>query len=194
MTLSPTDLTKRKITNLSGKAAVFVRGFMEFCDTFPLTDDGIPMRKAQEAGMAAVEELGEEISVAYLSKLTNLLIVSGVLSRERVGKKYMIKGDSLYPWLTEHLETTGWGQSMTAELPIEQVQARSALLDHMSAHGAVRIESNNPLAKAAYQVAIDKFKAGQYDMVFVDAGVDLKAYADGDIISPWVTTHASVAN
>lgn len=191
--MNTTDLTKRKILNLGGKAAVYVRGFMEFCDTFPQTDDGgIPMRKAQEAGLAAVEDLGEEISIPYISKLTNLLISSGVVSRERVGRKYIVKADELYPWLTDHLDSNSWGRSMTAELPIEQVTARSAFLDHMNAQGAVRIKSNEPLAKAAYQVAIDKFKAGTYDMVFVDSGVDLKAYADGDLVKPWVTTHASV--
>lgn len=167
--MATVDLTKRKITNLGGKAAVFVRGFIEFCDTYPQTDDsGIPMRKAQEAGQAAVQELGEEISIPYISKLTNLLIACDVLVRERKGKHYRVKGAMNYPWLIEYLENNGWGQGMTTELPIDQIQARSRLLDRMNDHGFVRIQADAPLEKAAYQVAIDKFKSGDYDMVFVE--------------------------
>lgn len=174
MTLTK-DLTQRKVTNLAGKAAVFVRGFIEFCDTFPQDDDGgIPMRKAQEAGLAAVEELGEEISIPYVSKLTNLLIATGVIRRERLGRKYQVWGDSNYPWLVDHLENSTWGQTMTAELPMEQVKARSEFLDHMNGNGFVRITNDNPLPKAAYQVAIDKFKAGDYDMVFVQRDLTLE--------------------
>lgn len=192
-----TDLTKRKITNLGGKAAVFVRGFIEFCDTYPQTDDsGIPMRKAQEAGQSAVQELGEEISIPYISKLTNLLIASSVLIRERVGKHYRVTGAMNYPWLIEYLENTGWGRSMTTELPIEAIQARSALLDHMAFYGAVRIQADEPLDKAAYQVAYDKFKSGQYDMVFVERDhlISLlpNEWDPGDAIP--TMTHASVSD
>jgi hypothetical protein len=165
-----TPLHYKKLQTLDGKAAVFVRGFMDHLvdNGLEQADDGLPMRKAQEAGQAAVEELGEEISIPYISKLSVLLQDCKVVYKERRGKKFMlfpgVEFDPFYDFITER----SYGTSMTKELPMDQVMARSAFIDHMRDIGYWRITVEEPLSKAAYQVAIDKFKAGDYDMVFID--------------------------
>lgn len=170
-----TPLNYKKLQTLDGKAAVFVRGFIDHLVDHELTkqDDGLTMRPAQEAGKAAVESLGEEISIAYVSKLTVLLQECKVVYKERRGKKFVLFPGVEYDPFCDFVEDKGFGLSMTKELPDDQVQARSEFLDHMKEHGAVRIRAVEPLEKAAYMLAIDKFKSGEYDMVFVDRNNDL---------------------
>jgi len=164
-----TTLNYKKLQTLDGKAAVFVRGMMDHLtdNALEAQDDGLPMRKAQEAGQAAVKELGEEISIPYISKLSVLLQECNVLYKERRGKKFMLFPGVEYEPFADFIVDKGYGLSMTRELPMEQVKARSEFLEWMKDMGAVRIQADEPLEKAAYQIAIDKFKAGDYDMVFV---------------------------
>lgn len=165
-----TPLNYKKLQTLDGKAAIFVRGMMDYLvdNGINQVDDGLPMRKAQEAGQQAVKDLGEDISVPYISKLSQLLQECQVFYKERRGKKFMlfpgIEFDPFYEFITEK----SYGTSMTKELPIDQVMARSAFLDHMKEMGWWRITIEEPLTKAAYQVAMEKFKSGDYDMVFID--------------------------
>lgn len=194
-------LNYKKLQTLDGKAAVFVRGFMDYLTDNGINraDDGLPLRKAQEAGQANVKELGEEISLPYISKLSALLQDCQVVYKERRGKKFMlfpgIEFDPFYDFITDR----SYGTSMTKELPIDQIQARSAFLDHMREYGAVRIKATDPLNKAAYQVAIDKFKSGEYDMVFLlkDRDLDVLDYGPSH---EWTSdlfmgsTHASVGD
>lgn len=158
-------LEYRKIQQLDGKAAVFVRGMLDFIEAHPLPE--IPLRKAQEAGQHAVEELEETISVPYISKLSVLLQQARIIRKERRGQKFIVFRDIHYSVFRIYMEGKSYGESLTKELPIDQVMLRSAFIDHMQERGSVRISIDKPLAKAAYQVAMDKFKRGEYDMVFI---------------------------
>jgi DNA-binding IscR family transcriptional regulator len=176
---------------LSGKAAVFVRGMIHYvCSHEPARD--IPLRKAQAAGMAAVDELGETISVPYVSKLTKLLESADIVTKARKGKGYVLNLPSDTTALDQVIDHMGseWGTMIEKEASEATIRMRSAMIDHMTDVGHVRIEAEEPIDKVAYQVLIEKFKAGQYDMVFVhrDMGlIDESNY-------PVNTIHASVAN
>lgn len=162
----------KRITSLNGKSSVFIRGFIEYC-----LDPGTPtplLRKAQEAGQAAVNEHGEEISVQYISKLSKLLQEEQVVFKSRAGRSFELFPARNLTSLGEYLtKNPTWGTSTKRELTDEQISARSQFLDDMATHGHVRIQSDQPLDKAAYQVAIDKFKQGKYDMIFIDANIVL---------------------
>lgn len=166
------------LSHLSGKASVFVRGFVEHLADQPQFT--AKLRKAQDAGVRNVTELGETISIPYESKLTKLLESYAVITKTRKGKGYEVTWATRFPELIKFLEGSEWGKSIEREDSVETISVRSQFLDHMSQEGIVRISSDSPLPKAAYQVAIDKFKAGDYDMVFVKKNLDLSVLDYGD--------------
>jgi len=160
------NLETAKLKNLEGKAAVFVRGLMDFVESVK-DPEGVHLRHAQDAGMAAVIEADEVISVPYISKLTVLLQACRVVRKERRGKKYMLFPDLNYIAFVEHMEKYNYGISLEKGESMDRVIARSKFLDFMQENPGVRIARDNTLDKAAYQIAMDKFKRGEYDMVFV---------------------------
>lgn len=179
-----------ELNHLSGKAAVWVRGFTEHVARTAVQKDDIKLRPAQKAGMAAVEELGDTISIPYISKLTKLLEEARVITKSRKGKGYVIVKDDRFEDVLAELHNSGWGREIQKEASEDDIRMRSAMLDHMTDVGHVRIEAEAPLDKRAYQVLIDKFKQGQYDMVFVDRDMGLIDESN----YPVNTIHASVAN
>lgn len=155
----------KKVTSLNGKSAVFIRGFIEY-----LMEPGneTKLRKAQEAGQQAVIELNEDISVQYISKMSKLLQEEGIVSKSREGRHFMLSpGKNLHPFNQFLEDNPTWGTSTKRELNEDQISARSEFLDTMKNVGLIRIEASDPLDKAAYAVAQEKFKAGDYDMVFI---------------------------
>jgi hypothetical protein len=180
-----------QVQRLGGKAAVFVRGMLlEIYD-----QDEKRLRKAQEAGLLAVRELGEEISVPYISKLSGILQDADVLVKQRVGRSFQVDlGDSfdeLWVWIENNPD---WGTAIE-DLPDDEViQERSQFLDQMNADGAVRINYDRPLGKAAYSLARDKFNLGEYDMIFVRSGWDVMAVNPDEQTEHEVTYISSVAN
>jgi hypothetical protein len=183
---------------LSGKAAVFVRGFIDHVADQP--GYTAKLRKAQDAGVLAVTELGETISIPYVSKLTKLLEAADVIDKSRKGKGYEVAKADKFLETLRHLNDEAWGMTIEREDSPEVISLRSKFLDHMSREGIVRITPDAPLPKAAYQVAIDKFKSGQYDMVFVEKKYDLDLldygdeYVDRDSLNSDHTFTASVGD
>lgn len=161
----------KKVTVLNGKSAVFIRGFMEYL----LEPGNDPkLRKAQEAGQQAVAELGDEISVQYISKMSKLLQEENIINKTREGRHFTTTpGKNLHPFMQFLEDNPTWGTSLKRELSEDQITARSQFLDEMKNIGLVRIEADHPLDKAAYAVAQEKFKAGDYDMVFIRADVHI---------------------
>lgn len=170
----------KKITTLNGKSAVFVRGFIEYC-----LEPGTPtpaLRKAQEAGMEAVNELNEDISMPYISKLSKLLQEEQVVFKSRAGRHFeLFPGRNLDNLSTFLTENPTWGTSTKREDSADQIQARSEFLDEMKNVGLVRIEAHTPLNKAAYAIAQQKFKAGEYDMVFIRSNVHISEIDSNDL-------------
>lgn len=183
------------LNHLSGKAAVFVRAVMQYVDRQDRPID-LPLRATQKAGMDAVEALGETISVPYVSKLTKGLETAEAITKTRKGKGFVVNKGSRFENFANYLEDNfEWGTQIEREDSAETISVRSQFLDGMKANRGIRISKDNPLPKAAYQVAIDKFKAGEYDMVFVPSTIDLNVVDYGDQVG-WLhaTRDASVAN
>lgn len=186
-----------ELDRLSGKAAVFVRGFIEHVSRTNVQNRDIALRPTQAAGMSAVEELGDTISVPYVSKLTKLLETADVIYKNRKGKGYIVIPASNFTEMSDLLHNSGWGRTIEREASEDDIRMRSAILDHMNDVGHVRIEAENPIDKRAYQVLIDKFKQGQYDMVFVDRDIALEEpnlSGEHPETFPVRTLHASVEN
>lgn len=181
-----------ELKTLSGKAAVFVRGILTYLDNDRVD---IPLRRAQEMGMAAVEELGSTISVPYISKLTKVLETLGVVDKERKGKGYAINRGKAYDRYARVIFNSEYGQVIEGEASADDIRMRSAMLDHMTDIGSVRIEADHPLDKVAYQVLVEKFKQGKYDMVFVQRDVVLRMEDEHNELGYHVETlRSSVAN
>jgi hypothetical protein len=184
------------ISILTGKAAVFVRGLLNHIEIESKTD--LPLRPAQKAGMDAVEELGETISIPYISKLTKVLETADVITKHRKGKGYVLNKDLNFEDTITFLTESDFGMTVEKEASEDDIRMRSAIIDHMNDVGHVRIEAEHPVDKRAYQVLIDKFKAGKYDMVFVDRDIQLvepnEHPDEHPRVFPVKTLHASVAN
>ena len=186
-----------ELDRLSGKAAVFVRGFIEHVSRTNVQNRDIALRPTQAAGMSAVEELGDTISVPYVSKLTKLLETADVIYKNRKGKGYIVIPGNNFTEMTDLLHNSGWGRTIEREASEDDIRMRSAILDHMTDVGHVRIEAENPIDKRAYQVLIDKFKQGHYDMVFVDRDIALEEpnlSGEHPETFPVRTLHESVEN
>lgn len=154
---------------LSPKARVFARGFIDYMLIH--TKDpalGTPLRKAQDAGLKALTDEDETISVPYISKLTVMLENQGLIIKVRRGKSFAVVQGAPSVWssFVELLES-GWGSSLDEAIPDEVVQARSEVLDFMNERGAIIITKANLVSKPQYQLLNEKFNAGEYDMAFV---------------------------
>jgi len=159
----------KQIQSLGGKAAVFVRGVMLF-------DESTKLREVQEAGLEAVRELGEDISVPYISKLTASLGVADILIKERTGRSFKVVYGSNYDEFAKWIDDNpDWGTTINEPVSDEVIIERSRLLDQMAEDGAVRVSNDHPLGKAAYMLAREKFSSGEYDMVFVKRDWDVMA-------------------
>lgn len=178
----------KQVQRLGGKAAVFVRGVMLF-------DESNKLRDHQEAGLAAVRELGEEISIPYVSKLTALMGAAGILDKERKGRSFTVSPgvayDDFTKWIDENFE---WGTSIE-DLPDDQtILERSTFLDQINHDGAVRLSNDHPLGKSAYSLAREKFATGEYDMVFIKREWDVMAVHPNHQTEHEVTYISSVSD
>lgn len=161
-----------KIKDLGGKAAVFVRGFGEYL--LELDEKGINkvlLRKAQEAGLQAVIDKGEVMSIPYVSQLSGRLDQEGYFDKARIGKSYNCTfNEAQMDKFFDLLDGTDYGVDVgTAELSIQDMKDRNAILEHLTEHEGVVIYKERPLPKAAYKLLIDKFNKGEVVMAFVSS-------------------------
>jgi len=162
-----------EITKLNGKAAVFVRGVVDYMHEHPVASQ--TLRGAQEYGAQRVKDLGEDISVPYISKLSKTMQDEGIFIKKRSGRKFVIdEGQNFWnfdQWLQN--ENSEWGLSTKRELSVASIENRAYFLDTMKERGYWRITADEPLDKAAYAIAQQKFKSGQFDIVFIDRDADM---------------------
>lgn len=155
--------TDGSFSTFSPKAQVFARGFAEYAEL------GMPakLRDCQNAGADAIRELGEQLSVPYISKLTKNLEALGVVEKVRVGRGFVVHPGPKWQDFIDFLPTSSFGLSLEVTLPDEDVIERSGMIDYLTGHDGVRISNSRPLPKAGYRVLIERFKEGKLDMVFV---------------------------
>lgn len=155
----------KQVKGLGGKAAAFVRAMVIAVDEAPA--QVAKLRKVQEQGVESVEDLGGEISVPYISKLSAMLYASGVVEKTRSGRSFLVAPGPNFNEFTSFLYSGDYGTSLDTSLNMDEITKRSQFLDHMNEHGAVRIAHDQPLTKAAYSLAREKFNEGEYEMAFV---------------------------
>lgn len=168
-------VSRTPIEELAGKAAVFVRGFCEYIVARDdLNETSIPtvvkLRKAQNAGKERVEQLGETISVPYLSQLSGKIEKAGVYRKQQFGKSYNLILDNprALDRVRELLTRDDYGHTVDVQFTVEELGDRASIINHLEEHGGVRIHAKRPTPKAAYQVLIDRFAKGELLMVFAD--------------------------
>lgn len=157
----------QNVMNHTGKAAVFVRGFMtKFRD---LSEDNkqIALRVCQNAGLAMVNELGENISVPYISKLARELSDEGVIGKSKQGRKYFMKKtdktDIFLDWLDDHPD---WGVDMQVE-DTTGIEDKMEIVKILKKNKGLVIYASEPLPKTQYGFLMKKFNEGKLDMAFV---------------------------
>lgn len=150
---------------LNGIGAIFARGFMEMYATKERR-----LRECQEAGMAAVVELGETISVPYISKISRMLVEAGIVGREKVGRKfYVTDAPHLNDFLDFLEESADYGTRMRGTQ--DDDRARLAVFEHLEEHGSVRSTGEQRIPKAAYKMLMQQVQSGELDIVIVKTGL-----------------------
>lgn len=164
---SKNNLSKTKLADLNGKSAVFVRGFIEHL--LVCMDEGVRpiyLRDCQDAGVDAVQELGDDISVSYLSQLSNKIeLETRSYEKKLQGKKYtLVLRDTRK--LQDLVNDENFGRDLKPKQSVSDVEARSAMIDHLVEYGGVRIYADRPVPKAPYALLREQFMKGELVMVF----------------------------
>lgn len=167
--------TQTKLKSLAGKSAMFVRGFGEYLEK--MNDKGLtkaPLRKAQDAGLAYVVSKGDVISVPYISQLSSRMEQEGIYTKSRMGKSFMVTWTpETLDKLLDLLEDEDYGTpNEGTQVTVEDVKARSAIIDHLEEHDGVVIHHDAPVPKAAYKLLWDRFNKGELVMAFLKPDTD----------------------
>jgi len=154
--------------NHTGKAAVFIRGFMTKYAELAAKEKDIALRVCQDAGLHAVQALDDDISVAYISRLARELVEDNVVSKKKRGRKFYMgpasKTDLFLDWLDDNED---WGAEIMDDATVE-VKEKMQILEHMNKHKGILIYADDPLPKAQYSFLMKQFKEGKLNLVFVE--------------------------
>ena len=157
-------------TNQTGKAAVFIRGFMEhFQEQWEKNPKPVPLRACQDAGAAAVADLGDEISVAYISKIGRELAADKVIKKSKKGRNYFVEPSE---WTDSFWVDflPGWGENWGKELnpdAINEMHERDQIIKFVKKHRGVVIYQDQQLPKAMYSYLMKKFNEGKLKLAFL---------------------------
>lgn len=161
-------LSQTQMKELTGKAAVFVRGFGEYMlEQHRAGHGNVRLRAAQEAGRIAVVDAGETISVPYISQLSSKIEAAGIYEKRQSGKSYVLHFTDESIEKMQDLLDTPYGTEVRAEISVHDLRARNAIINHLSENDGVVIYNDAPLPKASYGLLIERFKKGQLVMAFV---------------------------
>jgi len=164
-------------TQLTGKAAVFVRGFMEFYDKQVAGSD--TLRGCQEAGLQAVKDLGDDISVAYISRLARDLANEKVIAKSKKGRRFFLRDaeytDEFLDWLEQN---PVWGMDLNPDA-MSEIGERMQILDFLDEHRAVLINKDRPVPKAQFRLLMKLFSEGKLSMAYVNSDLPVFIKLDG---------------
>lgn len=166
--------TPAPVRNLTGKAALYVRGVAEFLlDCDEQNKNKIPLRTVQDAGLAFVVSKGDTVSVPYISQLTGRMERSGFFEKQRAGKSFkVILSDEGLDAMGELIDSGFGADEAPSEVSVQDLRDRNAILNHLKDHQGVVIHHDAPISKAAYKVLWDRFNKGQLVMAFIDPDTD----------------------
>jgi hypothetical protein len=157
----------KKITPLTGKAAVFVRAFMEhYYSDVPGHDK---LYDCGSAGKQAVLDDDEVISDGYISKLSKLLVTEKVVSRYKVGQKYY-NGDAEHTeafreFLQKHDD---WGRLVVGT--VQDIKDKSEAYRQLDDEGGIRGGGDQLIPRGAFTSMMGHVAQGKLDIIFVRAG------------------------
>lgn len=168
---------------LSGKAAVFARGFMEyFADQLEEGKPAVPLRDCQEAGAAKVGELGEEISVPYISKIAREMGKDKLFKKVKRGRSFFLEeADDTNEFLVV-VVTNNWGTDLNVDA-MREVRQREEILAYMKKNRAIEIYSDDPLPKAQYSFLMKKFNEGKLKLAFTYVDDELYRMGPDDMLT-----------
>lgn len=164
------------VKSLAGKSAIFVRGFGEYLRV--QHDKGrtsAALRAAQDAGQLAVVSKGESISIPYISQLSGRLEAEGIYTKLRLGKSFTLNWteESIAPLLALLDDDNFGNNASAAEVTVEDLKARTKIIDHLEDYSGVVIHHDAPVPKAVYKLLWDRFNKGELVMAFVNNDQDL---------------------
>jgi len=167
-------------TQLTGKAAVFVRGFMEFYDK--QVKDSDTLRGCQEAGLQAVKDLGDDISVAYISRLARDLANEKVIAKTKKGRRFFLRDaeytDEFLDWMEEN---PAWGTDLNADA-MNEITERMELLDFLEDNHAILINKDRPIPKAQFRLLMKMFSEGKMSMAYVPSELPVFIKLEGKAV------------
>ena len=157
----------KNTTRYTGKAAVFVRGFMEH-----YYNGNTALFDCQAAGKQATLDAGDELSIPYISKLSRALVSDGIVERYKVGAKYFNRDGEHTAAFKEFLaEHEDWGLLTTGT--VQDLRDRNGVLDEIEAHGAVRGGEGNLIPRSAFSTLMKMVNEGKLDIAFVKSGATM---------------------
>lgn len=175
----------QRTLDLTGKAAVFARGFMEyFSDRLEEGKTSVPLRECQEAGAAKVSELGDEISVAYISKIAREMGKDKLFNKVKRGRSFFLEEgedtDEFMIWIDDRPDE--WGSDLNVDA-MKELRDREQIIEYMKKYRGIVIKSDDPLPKAMYSFLMKKFTEGKLKLSFTYAE-DLVFISDPEDMQP----------
>jgi hypothetical protein len=155
----------KKLESISGKAPVFMRGFLSQI----IVDEGICLlRDAQVAGVEELQLLELECGEQSISVWSRKLREMGVVVYVKTGKSYQVTiSDSLIVLIENFLETSEWGTKTPEELQEE----KKVIPDDFDWRDRlkVRVTHARKLPPPEWAAMMDAFKQGKVDMMFFES-------------------------
>lgn len=154
------------IQQLKGKAAVYVRGFMEAYES------GVEMSDCQEAGRDALKALGDDLSPALVSRYAQYLHVDRVIMKIKTGRRYRL-ADSTFtkPFIVWLKDNPDWGSSLTVDWDQPEI------FDMLKNGG---LAFDGPVSTRRMRLVMALYQRGVIDMVFSDPKAHVYTeHADG---------------
>lgn len=170
-------LTYLELKQLTGKKAVFIRGFMEQAAQM----DTPRLRLCQEAGLELIQSKGETMAPNYISATCRLMYSAGVVEKYKLpksksyGVRILDKGHDFIEWLADPDNSFGM---VVREKDLNDMADRSAMIDYLKDNLAVRIAADHPVPKAAYKLLMERFARGELDMVFAPRSMGVYTNSD----------------
>lgn len=164
------------LKDLSPLAACFVRGFIEQLGPTP-----VPNKDVQIAAVKYVNELGGDISVAYIRKLFKKLEADDLFSYgPKQGKaRTLIANDNteeFADWLQGNID---YGTSVVRQPSLDDMAVRFAMIEHIKDHDGVVIDRDNQVPKVAFRYLMEKFNKGELQMAFMTENFTTFPYFTG---------------
>lgn len=164
--------TLDQLKKLNNKSAIIARGIMDYFESE--ADDYSKLRSCQAAALEYARELGADISGTSLtSKVGKMMRDAGVFKqfggKPKRGEGYTLVPGKNFDEFSNFLdENKDFGTSLSGQVTMSQIRARTEVMDHFDKHGAYRINGEtHPVPSYTYNFLRSMLNEGKLDVVFV---------------------------